>query len=104
MFTLHISKKYNIKLTIQAPYLDADELLIGQVLEYQDPRDKEPCWFGFKAKYLKDFDYRLKEDGRDSLTELLNYIKSAARELVRRGFVPDNAKLLFSMLPVEDVF
>lgn len=111
MTTLNVSKKFNIKLTYKPPYLEAKEVVIGQLWEYQEPKkkptDKDPAphWFHFAPKYLQDFDgLRLCDEGRPDKQELLECIKTDARKLIRMGLIPKDSKLLFSMLPVEQVF
>lgn len=110
MTTFHVSKKFNIKLTYKPPFAEAEEIMIGQLWEYQEPKkkpadnDPDPHWFQFAPKYLKEFDFRLFDDGRDDKQELLECIKLDARKLIRLGFIPDGSRLLFSMLPVEQVF
>lgn len=105
MTTLHVSKKFNIKLTYKPPFLEAEEVQIGQLWEYQEPGEKEPHWWHFAPKYLKDFDgLRLCDEGRPDKQELLECIKTDARKLIRMGLIPKDSKLLFSMMPVEQVF
>jgi hypothetical protein len=110
MTTFQVSKKFNIKLTYKPPFREAEELVIGQLWEYQEPKKKpadnepEPHWFQFAPKYLKEFDFRLIEDGRDNKQELLECIKLRANKLIENGYIPDKSKLLFSMSPVEQTF
>jgi hypothetical protein len=99
MFVLNVSKKFNIKMTYKPPFLEAEDIIIGQLWEYQE---KE--WFQFNPKYLKEFDTRLIDDGRDNKDELLQVIKGNAASLIRKGYIPEGSKLIFSMLPVEQVF
>lgn len=104
MYFLNISKKYHLKLTYKPPFLDPEEIVIGQLWEFADPGAKEPHWFQFVPKYLKDIDYRLPEDGRENKTELLESVKAKAHLLKRKGLIPYNANMTFSMLAVEQTF
>jgi hypothetical protein len=96
---LTVSKKFDIKLTYKPPYGEATEMRLGQLWEYL-----EKDWFQFAPCYLPNFDTRLREDGRDNKTELLQAIKGHAVSLIRKGHIPEGSKLIFSMLPVEQVF
>lgn len=110
MFVLHVSKKFNIKMTYKPPFLEAEDIIIGQLWEYRKPKkkpgdkDPDPHWFQFAPKYLKELDTRLIDEGRDNKEELLQCIKGNAASLVRKGYLPEGSKLIFSMLPVEQVF
>lgn len=111
MYVLNVSKKYHLKLTYKPPFLEPTELEIGQLWEYADPPDPDnpkkeikPHWFQFVPKYLKEFDTRLTEDGRDNRKELLEIIKCNAHRLKRQGYIPHEAQMVFSMLAVESTF
>lgn len=106
MLLATITKKWNVKLTIVDPYTGPDEKVIGQLWEYLIPGHKDPDHYHFAVKYLPEFEgLGLFSDGNDDRQCLLENVKSMYRRTLKDyGFVKEKAKILFSLLPVEQVF
>jgi hypothetical protein len=106
MLLANIAKKWNIKLTIVDQYTGTEEKVIGQLWEYLIPGHKEPDHFHFCVRNLPEFEgIGIYSDGNDDKHSLLESVKSMyQRRLKQYGFINEKAKLLFSLLPVEQVF
>jgi hypothetical protein len=112
MYFANVSHKWAIRLTVIDPWEGSREWVIGQLWEYLTrPPDKtgkqpgEPEFFLFTPARIADFEgVNFYADGRCDKAECLDWVKTQYRKLQRCGIVRDNAKMAFSMLPVEEVF
>lgn len=106
MLFASVTKKWNIKLTVIDQFTGQDEKIIGQLWEYLIPGHDEPDHYHFSPKYLPELEgMNIHADGNDDKRDLLESIKTSyQRKLKYCGLVSDRAKLLFSLLPVEQVF
>lgn len=92
-------------MTIVDPWAGPEEKLIGQVWEYMLPGSSEPDHYHFSPRRLPEFEgFPFESDGRNTRPELLEIIKCKYAYLKRAGLISDQAKLMFSLLPVEQVF
>lgn len=110
MFFANVVKRWNVRLTVIDKWEGSRDWIIGQFWEYAtkppDKREKnpEPEFFLFSPKRIPDFEpLSFDCDGRSDKAECLEWVKGQYRKLQQTGIVKHDAKMIFTMAPLEQV-